>query len=184
MVMLSNLSISCSTIRGSEGFGKDLSDQSPAWAKLVNSEIQKLGNFNWIIIADPAFSSLNRNGIITITVDASSYDVLKQVFSTLETNGHVEGKIYVSKESRFLRESETPGIKVFQLLRDHAINGRKVRALDHAALEILIMDAKKKYSVLVIKTNSLLPYSSVFLELESGYWDGESETALRKRMKR
>jgi len=183
-VILSVVSDSCSPSPEPSSYGKELSKQSPAWAKKVNQEILKLGNFNWIVVAEPAFSALNRKGITTITVDASSSEVLKQVFSTLEKNGHVDGKIYFSKESRFLKEEETPGLRIFQARREVAINGRKTRALDHAALEILLIDAKEKYQVLIIKTNTLLPYSSTFLELESGYWDGASETALRNRMKR
>ncbi len=183
------ITVSCSTESKSKkgklkGFAKKFDSSKSEWAKTVNQEILKLGNFNWIIIAEPSFSALNRRGITTITVDATSPEVLKQVFSSLESNGHVDGKIYFSKESRFLKESDTPGISFFKLKRNKAINGRKARALDHLALEMLIIEAKEKYNILLIKTNTLLPYSSVFLELESGYWDGESETALRKRMKR
>ena len=35
-----------------------------------------------------------------------------------------------------------------------------------------------------MKTEMALPYSSVFLELGSGYWDSESETFLREAMEK
>jgi hypothetical protein len=38
--------------------------------------------------------------------------------------------------------------------------------------------------VLVIRTPTALPYSSVFLELQPGYWDVASETRLRARIQR
>jgi hypothetical protein len=38
--------------------------------------------------------------------------------------------------------------------------------------------------VLVIRTISALPYSSVFLELQPGYWDSDSEQRLRQRIER
>jgi hypothetical protein len=44
----------------------------------------------------------------------------------------------------------------------------------------MLNDASKTYRVLVIKTRSALPYTSVFMELGSGYWDAESESALRE----
>ena len=40
------------------------------------------------------------------------------------------------------------------------------------------------FDVLVIRTTTALPYSSVFLELRPGYWDGESEQRLRTEMQR
>ena len=181
---LSNLSISCALYKDSQSFVKEIDKPSPAWIKLVNTEILELSKFSWIIVTDPAFASLNQRSITTVTVDSSSPEVLEEVFSILENNGQVDSKIYFSKESRFLKESDIPGIREFKIKRENAIEGRKTRALDHLALEILLMDAQKKYRVLIIETNTLIPYSSIFLELESAYWDGESETALRKRMKR
>jgi len=38
--------------------------------------------------------------------------------------------------------------------------------------------------VLVIKTRTAMPYSTVFVELGSGYWDAESEAALRTNMEK
>jgi hypothetical protein len=35
----------------------------------------------------------------------------------------------------------------------------------------------------VIKTPSLLPYSSVFINLDCGYWSAEAEERLRRRIK-
>jgi len=46
----------------------------------------------------------------------------------------------------------------------------------------MLGDASKSYRVLVLKTRSALPYTSVFMELGSGYWDAESESALRELM--
>ncbi len=45
-------------------------------------------------------------------------------------------------------------------------------------------DAQRSFEVLVIRTSTALPYTSVFLELQPGYWDGESEARLRERMSR
>lgn len=36
--------------------------------------------------------------------------------------------------------------------------------------------------MLVIKTKTSLPYSNIYIELDSGYWNSESETALRKSL--
>jgi hypothetical protein len=45
-------------------------------------------------------------------------------------------------------------------------------------------DANRSFDVLVIRTPTALPYSSVFLELQPGYWDVDSETRLREKIAR
>ena len=44
-------------------------------------------------------------------------------------------------------------------------------------------DAAETFDVLVIRTPTSLPYASVFIELEHGYWDADSEQRMRARMK-
>jgi hypothetical protein len=46
----------------------------------------------------------------------------------------------------------------------------------------LLQDANRSFDVLVIRTPTALPYSSVFLELQPGYWDVDSESRLRDRI--
>jgi len=46
----------------------------------------------------------------------------------------------------------------------------------------LLADANRSYDVLVIRTNTALPYTSVFIELQPAYWDADSEGRLRDRM--
>jgi len=50
------------------------------------------------------------------------------------------------------------------------------------ALLTLMQDAGRDFQVLVIRTPTALPYSSVFMELQPGYWDAESESRLRERI--
>jgi hypothetical protein len=40
-------------------------------------------------------------------------------------------------------------------------------------------EAGKTFNVLILKTNLTLPYTSVFLELDCGYWSEEAEQRLR-----
>ena len=43
--------------------------------------------------------------------------------------------------------------------------------------------ASKLFNVLILKTDMALPYTSVFLRLECGYWDAGKEKALREALK-
>jgi hypothetical protein len=43
--------------------------------------------------------------------------------------------------------------------------------------------AAKLFSITVLKTEEVIPYSSVFLELDCSYWGAEKEKKLRDLMK-
>ena len=42
--------------------------------------------------------------------------------------------------------------------------------------------AGETFHVLLFKTDLALPYTSVFIELEAGYWTPEAEASLREAM--
>jgi hypothetical protein len=45
-----------------------------------------------------------------------------------------------------------------------------------------IDESSSLFRVLVIKTNCVLPYTSVFLQLDCSYWGPENEKVLREKM--
>lgn len=47
-----------------------------------------------------------------------------------------------------------------------------------------LAEAAKQYRVLYIKTETRLPYSTIAIELDSGYWDSSDETEIRERLKK
>jgi len=44
-------------------------------------------------------------------------------------------------------------------------------------------EVAKTFRILMLKITLKLPYTSVFMELDCGYWSGEGEAALRERIK-
>ncbi len=157
---------------------------APAWLKTVDQEVQKLGSFNWIIVAEPSFPALSRSGVTTITTPVSTTEALDGVIQSIDSHSHVRPRIHLIREAQAVTEHDTPGINDYRTKLKQVLNERETLTLTNNALNLLITDARKNYRILVIKTTTSLPYTSVFLELESGYWDGVSETALRKRMRR
>lgn len=155
---------------------------TPAWLNTVDHEVQKLGTFNWIIIAEPSFPALSRSGVTTITTPVSTTEALDGVLQSLDAHSHVRPRIHLTREATAVTEHDTPGINDYRAKLNEVLRERETLTLTDRALNLLITDARKNYRILVIKTTTSLPYTSVFLELESGYWDGTSETALRKRM--
>jgi tRNA U34 5-carboxymethylaminomethyl modifying enzyme MnmG/GidA len=156
----------------------------PVWLSTVDQEVHKLGTFNWVIIAEPSFPALSRSGITTITTPVSTTEALDGVLQSIDSHSHVRPRIHLTREAGAVTEHDTPGINHYRARLKKVLNARETLTLTNNTLNLLITDARKNYRILVIKTTTSLPYTSVFLELESGYWDGVSETALRKRMLR
>lgn len=46
----------------------------------------------------------------------------------------------------------------------------------------LVSERSAMFKVLVLKTTEVIPYSSVFIELDCKYWSAEQEKALREKM--
>jgi len=176
LILLSFLSTSCQTPPEQVAI--------PAWYKTVDDEVHKLGSFNWVIVAEPAFPALSRSGVITVTTPASTTSALDSVLQSIDSHSHVRPNIHLVREANAITENDTPGIDAFRAQLKNVLAGRETQTLTNDTLNLLITDARKNYRILVIKTTTSLPYTSIFLELESGYWDGVSETALRKRMRR
>lgn len=59
---------------------------------------------------------------------------------------------------------------------------RSPAELEQQSLMTLLEDTGRSFDVLVIRTRSAMPYASVFLELQPGYWDEASESRLRDRI--
>jgi hypothetical protein len=75
-----------------------------------------------------------------------------------------------------------PGIDELRRRIQGSLHGHEATELDQQSLLTLLEDANRSFDVLVIRTQTALPYSSVFLELKPGYWDADSETRLRERI--
>lgn len=152
-----------------------------AWKAQIQNEISAMGAQNWIIIAEPAYPAPSKSGVISLIVDRSTPEVTSAVLNAIESQGHVTPKIFVTRESSNLSESYAPGIKRYRNQLKTALGGRNSIELPNEALQLSVEDASNSFKTLVIKTQTALPYSSIYMELECGYWDGESETALRNQ---
>lgn len=75
-----------------------------------------------------------------------------------------------------------PGIDEWKRKTQQALLGMETTSLEQESLMSLVADANRSFEVLVVRTSSALPYSSIFIELQPGYWDAEAEQQLRARM--
>ncbi|GAA5493925.1 hypothetical protein Rhal01_00077 [Rubritalea halochordaticola] len=159
------------------------SSKPPAlWVKALDSEINSLGALNWIIVTDSSFPALGNSVSHTIISPTDLPSTLHEVIQSMESSGHVKPRIYVTRESQELQEDYAPGITRHREKLHEALHGYEAYALPESTMRSIVLESGKKYRILVIKSQTSLPYTSVYVELESGYWDSESETALRKHM--
>ena len=109
--------------------------------------------------------------------------VLEEVLRTIERTEHVRPKVYLTRELTVVENDYAPGVDAYRQELQPALHGYRPTEMDQESIITLMHDARKSFDVLVLRTTTALPYSSVFIELQPGYWDGESETRLRELMR-
>ncbi len=154
------------------------------WRAEVEVQTAQLGYRNWIIIAEASYPAHSRPGTRQINSYETIPVVLDEVLRILERTEHVRPKIFLTRELRAVENDFAPGADQLRQDLQAALHGHEVIELEQDSLVTLVQDAQRSFDVLVVRTNTALPYSSVFIELEPGYWDGESETRLREQMER
>jgi L-fucose mutarotase/ribose pyranase (RbsD/FucU family) len=157
---------------------------SSSWKAAVDRQAGQLGYRNWIVIAEASFPAHSRPGIRQISAGVDVPEALDYVLKTLEKTETVRPQIYQTRELRSVENDFAPGIEDLRKRLQQSIHGHETTELDQQSLMTLLEDANRSFDVLVIRTNTALPYSSIFIELQPGYWDVDSETRLRQRIER
>jgi hypothetical protein len=155
-----------------------------SWRAAVDHQANQLGYRNWIVIAEASFPAHNRPGLRQVNAPVEVPEAVDYVLHALEQTENVRPQVYLTRELRSVENDFAPGIdELRQRVRD-SLHGHEPTELDQQSLLVLMEDANRSFDVLVIRTQTALPYSSVFLELKPGYWDADSESRLRERIER
>lgn len=157
-------------------------EEPPPWGASVSREVKALGASNWIIVAESSFPVISRRGVRTMVVDAEIPELVDFIVNDLESTSNVTARFSMARELPYVSNDTAPGADEFRKLLNEALHGHPVQQMDHRSLTLLAHSDVSKYAVLVLKTRTTLPYSNVFIELDSGYWDRASEDQLRKDM--
>lgn len=152
------------------------------WRAAVDSQTAQLGYRNWIVIAEASFPAHSRTGVRQVAAPVEIPEALDYVLQALENTENVRPQIYVTRELRSVENDFAPGIDEFRKRIRGSLHGHEPAELDQQSLLTLLEDANRSFDVLVIRTQTALPYASVFLELKPGYWDADSEARLRDRI--
>lgn len=154
------------------------------WRNKVASELPVLGHRNWILIADSAYPAQSRAGIETIATGADQIEVVKTVLGAVDNTKHVRATVYLDAEMKYVSEKDAPGINAYRKELTSLLGKRAVKQVPHEELIAKIDEAAKTFRILIFKTELTLPYTSVFLELDCGYWSLEAEQKLRRAIQR
>lgn len=158
-------------------------DGSGDWKGSVNNQVNQLGHRNWIVISEASFPAHSRVGIRQVNADSEVPEVVDYVLNALERTQNVRPRIYLTREMRSVENDFAPGIDQMRERIAESLHGHEPTELDQQSLITLLESANQSYNVLVIRTPTALPYTSVFMELQPGYWDAESEDRLRQRIR-
>jgi hypothetical protein len=156
---------------------------SDNWKLKLQNELPLLGHRNWIVVADSAYPLQTAPGIETIYVEADQLEVVKSVIAELAKTKHVKPTIYTDTEMKFVAEKNALGISAYREGLEKILAHQPVQVLPHEQIIGKLDEAGKTFKVLLIKTPLTKPYTSVFFQLECGYWNADSEAELRKAMK-
>jgi len=156
----------------------DLSAQG--WKTTLKDQISDYGHRNWIIITDAAYPKQSAPGIQTVVTKAGQLEVLNEVLNQVDKASYIKPIIMVDAELQFVTKKNAPGVEAYKQELKSVLKGQSIKEMVHEDIIKKLDKASKLYNILVLKTNMEIPYTSVFIELDCGYWDAASEKELRK----
>jgi hypothetical protein len=170
---------------GEEGIAVSYSQAAKpsAWAETLSGYLPALGHRNWIVVADSAFPLQISPGIETIVTGEDHFAVLKKVLEMVDGSKHVKPKIWLDNELAYVPETLAPGADDARRRLDEMLQGRGAAPMLHADLIARLDEVGRTFKIIMVKTTLTVPYTSVFMELDCGYWGPEAEAEMREKMK-
>jgi hypothetical protein len=167
------------------GCGTPTPEADLSWNKQFDRQLARMGKNNWIVISDAASSRKHVVGTEILVTHKPLPSVLDFVLSRLTGSDRVYATAWISSELEHIPDRDA--LNITQLNRDirRLLNVGKVEAKVAPEEEILkkLESDAGTYNVLILKTDTPLPYSSVYLQLDSRYWDDAREKRLRDALR-
>lgn len=152
------------------------------WRQAFHQALPRLGHRNWILIVDSAYPAQTAPGVRMLWTGAPMEAVLPEVLEAVKLAPHVRAQLFLDAELAQVDEADAPGAEACRQWLQRQLAGWPVQARPHGELLEEIDQQGRQYEVWVLKTSETIPYSSVFLKLECGYWDDTAEQRLRQRL--
>lgn len=149
---------------------------------LLRQTLLLAGHRNWIVIADAAYPYHAHPAVATVLSTGTIVEVLNYLLPAINSLPHLQPHFYLDQELSVLNESDIGGVTALRPNLHRHLEEFPRQSLPHEELLQKVHAAAQSYHVLVIKTSTLIPYSSVFIELQCGYWNEQAEAQLRSRL--
>lgn len=175
-VVLSILLFSCREVGTEEYINKGINVKN--LEKILQEKLPLLGHRNWIVITDMAYPLQIASGITTVYSNKTYEQTLSSVMDMVNKFPHVYAHVYLDAEQTVLTEDLCPGITAYRGILEKELDVNELKYLPHEELLNKLESISQLYQVLIIKTPLLLPYTSVFLELDCNYWNAEKEALI------
>lgn len=157
-------------------------NQRPTWRARLDEELPLLGHRNWIAVVDSAYPLQTSPGIETIETDAEQLEVVQTVLDRLAKARHVRPVIFTDAELKVVPEGDAKGVTAYRDALATLLAKTEAQSLPHEQIISKLDEAGKTFHILVLKTRMTIPYTSVFIRLECGYWSADAEKKLRAAM--
>jgi hypothetical protein len=149
------------------------------WEAELTNRLPLLGHRNWIVVADSAYPAQSNPGIETIVTGADQLGVVRETAAQISASSHIRANIYIDTELSHVPENDAPGVSAYRSQLQAVFKGASIRVLPHEEIIRKLDTAGSLFRVLILKTRLTIPYTSVFFELDCGYWTAEAEARLR-----
>ena len=156
-------------------------DSSKSWQAQLDEKLPLLGHRNWILVVDKAFPLQTGEAIDVIYTGEPLLPVLTHVLNKIEAANHVSPTIFTDKELEYLDESLVEGIGSYKDSLTNIISS-DTRSMLHDTVFTNIKQAAELFQIMVLKTDEVMPYTSIFIRLDCQYWPAEQEKLLRSKM--
>ena len=149
------------------------------WRDTVDQRLPAYGHRNWICVVDAAYPLQTSPGVETVVTGTDQLAVVDAVLTAVGRQAHVRPVILVDRELAAVAEADAPGITAYRTALAARLAGLASEARPHEQIIHDLDAAGGLVRVLILKTNLTLPYTSVFIRLDCGYWTPEAEQRLR-----
>jgi hypothetical protein len=153
------------------------------WEQRIDESLAFFGHRNWIVVADAAYPAQSCPGIETILSGESQQTVIEYLIARFRDCRHVRPLVHVDHELAFVAERDAPGVDRTRRWLYAALEGLSVSKILHEEIIAKLDQAAQMFSILIVKTEMTIPYTSVFFELDCGYWNEASESRLRSAIR-
>ncbi len=145
----------------------------------MTQRIPLLGHRNWIVVADSAYPAQSNAGIETIATGTGHIEVLEKTLKAVADCKHIRAGVLIDAELKLLSEEDAPSVTAYRQELNRLLGYLTPRELDHEQIISKLDESGRLFRILILKSTLNIPYSSVFLELDCGYWNAEAERRLR-----